>query len=96
MPTSCEPTITPVATITIKFLSDQAPDYDALPATEEAIVCACLKEGEKKPSVPAIILTSSGNARLDEDAESVMNRFSAKRWDEGIAGCAAYKVRIRK
>jgi TonB family protein len=95
MPTSCEPTMTPAATVTVKLLPDD-PEYDALASTAAATVCACLKEGEQKPSAPAVILSSSGNARLDKGAESTMYAVSAKRWSDGIPGCAAYKVRFIK
>ena len=96
LPTACDPTMTPAATVTIKLLQKRAPDYDELPDMAESMVCACLKASEKIPSAPPVILSSSGNVRLDQGAESVMNRFSAKRWSDGIPGCAAYKVRFVK
>ena len=96
LPTACDPTMTPAATVTIKLLREKAPDYDELPDMAESTVCACLKAGEKNPSTPPVILSSTGNRRLDQGAESVMVSFSAKRWSDGIPGCAAYKVRFVK
>jgi hypothetical protein len=87
--------MTPAATVTIKLLPND-PDYNGLPSKAESTVCACLKEGEKRPSGPAVILSSARDARLDKAAESVMYGFSAKRWSDGITGCAAYKVRYTK
>src|SRR5205807_6956683 len=72
LPTACDPTMTPAATVTIKLLQKVAPDYDELPDMAESAVCACLKEGETIPSTPPVILRSSGNVRLDQAAESVM------------------------
>lgn len=39
MPTSCEPTMTPAATVTVKLLPDD-PDFDAFSSRAESIVCA--------------------------------------------------------
>src|SRR5438132_558655 len=96
LPTACVQTMTPDATVTVKLLQKESPDYDKLPDIAESTVCACLKAGEKIPSAPSVILSSSGIVRLDQGAESVMNRSSAKRWSDGVPGCAAYKVRFVK
>lgn len=95
LPVACDPTMTPAATVTVKLLQSLAPDYDELPSKAESTVCACLNAGERSPEAP-VVLSSSGNARLDERAEAVMDQFSAKRWSDGISGCAAYKVRFVK
>jgi TonB family protein len=95
LPTSCDPAMTPAATVTINLLRDKTQDYDALPDLAESTVCGCLNKDEKNPSAPAV-LSSSGNAREDEFAKKVMERFSAERWSQGIPGCAAVKVRFVK
>jgi hypothetical protein len=92
-PTVCDDSIKPVGTVVVK-LSPTEPDYGQYPATGDSVVCMCRPEGQQEPSAP-IIVSSSGNARLDNGAILFLKK-SAQTHKANVVGCTGYRFHFEK